>query len=381
MPDITETANPIVGQIAGLKLYGLDLSYFTGKVEAFIHYREIPHQRIELSAKLLRLVASKTGLAQMPAITLPDGRWMSDSTPMIEWLDAEQPGLKVMPADPVQRFLSQLVEDYADEWLWRPALHYRWSYPLDARLMGHRIAAEMLHDMPGPLWLRRFFITRRQQRVYLKGDGVTPATRAHIENIYRRNLGTLNAIFAARPFMLGARPTLADFGFFASMFRHFGLDPTPARIMRDEAPHVFEWLARMWNARASRIDGALAAANTVPEDWQPIFADIAKCYLPYLNANARAFEAGAENYSVEIEGVPYHLPVHRYRVWCLERLQNLWRALPPDAAATVTKILKDTNCLAALTEIQNLRSGFDPDRLSPFFAPGHIWASAKSEKR
>lgn len=367
------------GPLAGLKLYGLDLSYFTGKLEAYIRYTEIPHQRVELSIRRMREVARRTGLAQMPAVELPDGRWMSDSTPMIEWLDAQREGPRVIPSDPVQQFLSALVEDYADEWLWRPALHYRWSYKPDARLMGQRIASEMLHDAPGPLWLRRFFITRRQQRVYLKNDGVTAATIPHIESIYRRNLVALDAIFAARPFMLGARPTLADFGFFASMFRHFGLDPTPARIMRDEAPHVYEWLGRMWNAKASKLDGPLVAAGTVPDDWRPILADIGASYLPYLNANARAFINGDKHYSFETEGTTYHLPVHRYRVSCLERLQARWHALAPEAQTRVREILKGTNCLEALTSIANLQSGFDPDRRAPFFMAGHIWSGNQSK--
>tara|TARA_R110000824_G_scaffold118960_2_gene271433 strand:+ start:49724 stop:50854 length:1131 start_codon:yes stop_codon:yes gene_type:complete len=361
-------------EVAGLDFYGLDLSYFTGKVEAFLRFKEIPHKRIELSIKLMRKLAAQTGLAQMPAIQLPDGRWMSDSTPMIEWLDAHWGGQPVIPADPVQKFLSQLVEDYADEWLWRPALHYRWSYAQDARLMGHRIADEMMHDLPAPLWLRRFFITRRQQRVYLRNDGVTPQTIPHIESIYRRNLVTLNTIFAQRPFLLGARPTLADFGFFASMFRHFGLDPTPARIMRDEAPHVYEWLARMWNAKASRCDGPLVAAGTVPDDWTPIFTDIARCYLPYLNANAIAHLEGHSHFDVEIEGTHYHLPVHRYRVWCLERLQNLWSDLPPATRDDIRQRLNGTGCIEALKEVPYCASGFDPEHNAPFFKPGHIWA-------
>ncbi|HEY4344764.1 MAG TPA: glutathione S-transferase family protein [Parvibaculum sp.] len=357
--------------IAGMKVYGLDLSYFTGKFEAFLRYKQIPHERIELSAATMRHVARKTGLAQMPAVELPDGRWMSDSTPMIEWLDAAWSGPAVVPAEPLQRFFSQLLEDYADEWLWRPALHYRWSYQPDARLMSHRIADEMLHDMPGPLWLRRWAIYRRQLRKYVHGDGVTAETRAHVEDIYLRNLRWLEVIFTARPFLLGERPTLADFGFFASMFRHFGLDPTPARIMRDEAPHVYEWLGRMWNAKASGIDGALLPGDAVPYDWHPILIDMGRGYLPYLNANARAWREGQKTFTVEIETCRYRLPVHRYRVWCLERLQGLFRDLPEWAAAA--RLLDDTGCLAPLLEMKNLASGFDPDRRAPFFEPGRVW--------
>jgi hypothetical protein len=86
-------------------------------------------------------------------------------------------------------------------------------------------------------------------------------------------------------------PTLADFGFFASMFRHFSQDPTPAAIMRERAPGVFEWQARLWNARASNTGDRLE--DGVPEDWGPILDRIGSQYLPYLCANAEAWKAGA----------------------------------------------------------------------------------------
>jgi glutathione S-transferase len=89
--------------------------------------------------------------------------------------------------------------------------------------------------------------------VYLRGEGITPENRADVERHYADELADLEAILRRRPFLFGDRPSLADFGYFASMFRHFGIDPTPSRIMRNTAPAVYEWVARMWNARAATL--------------------------------------------------------------------------------------------------------------------------------
>jgi glutathione S-transferase len=352
-----------------LAFYGLDLSYFTGKVEAFLRYREIPFERIELSTGLFRMVAVKTGYAQMPAIKLADGRWMTDSTPMIAWLDQHMPGSSVYPKDPTTRFLSLLIEDYADEWLWRPALHYRWSFDPDKYLMSRRIAAEMMHDVPLPLFMRQALILRRQIRKYVIGDGITDANRAHVEGIYLRNLQFLRQVLRARPFLAGARPGIIDFGYFGSMFRHFGLDPTPSRIMRDTAPEVYEWLARLWNAKDSQLAEGTTVDEVLSADWDPVLADIGRCYAPYLTANAQAFGKGAKSFYLQIEGAPYQLPVHTYRVYCLERLQSAFRALDPDAQAKVRARLDAVGAFAPLFQIDAPDPGIDPRGIAPFYSP------------
>jgi len=54
----------------------------------------------------------------MPVVEMSDGRWMSDTTPMIRFLEAELTGPNVILDHPLQNFISLLIEDYADEWLW-----------------------------------------------------------------------------------------------------------------------------------------------------------------------------------------------------------------------------------------------------------------------
>lgn len=361
--------------IEGFKLYGLDLSYFTGKLDAYVRYSQIPHERIEFSLGSFAKAGKATGLRQMPAIELPDGRWMSDTSPMIEWLDARLSIPSVLPNDPVTRFFTFFVEDYADEWMWRPALHYRWSFAADADLMSYRIAAEMMRDMPLPHFIRKAIIKRRQINTYVKADGTNKQTRAHIEDIYLRNLDWLQAIFEKRPYLLGERPSLADFGYFASMFRHFGLDPTPAMIMRNRAPAVYEWLGRLWNAKAENFQDATLLEGGVPADWHPILKDAGLCYLPYLAANADAHLSGKKKFTLTLEGTTYNLPVHRYRVHCLDKLQTRFDALDQAAQSQVQAILEETGCWEPFWRVPHPQSGFDVTHRAPFFTPETVWSS------
>jgi len=317
-------------------LYGMDVSYFTGKLEAYLRYKAIPYRRIEARTRVMqKVLAPNAGIAKVPVLHAPTGEWLQDTTPIIDWLEARHPEGSVIPHDPEQAFFCRLVEDYADEWMWRPALHYRWSYRADARALGGRIAREVA-DVPLPAWAKARIVALRQRREYVRGDGVRAETRAHVEGIYLDTLRRLEELLSHQPFLLGDRPSLADFGFFGSMFRHFSLDPTPGRIMRDTAPRVFGWVARLWASRWDEVKGDWPVAGAIPDAWGPILDDVGTGYLPYLHANAVAWTQGKKRFDWSVQGVRYRqTPVVRYRVWCRERLQQHFDALPEEAKARV----------------------------------------------
>ena len=62
----------------------------------------------------------------MPAVVLPDGRWMPVTKEA--GFESKFKNSSILPKDPVQNFICLLIEDWADEWWWRPAMHYRWHY-------------------------------------------------------------------------------------------------------------------------------------------------------------------------------------------------------------------------------------------------------------
>jgi glutathione S-transferase len=347
-----------------LELFGLDVSYFTGKMEGYLRYKEIPYRKVSATPAIWRQMQRETGAAQVPAIRLADGRWMTDTTPMIDWFERGHPEPAVVPPDPLQGFFARLVEDYADEWMWRPAMHYRWSHRGDALLLSRLITDELGRDLRLPGFLQRMAMRRRQLGRFVRGDGVTPETRAHVESVYLRTLDQLEAVFASRPYLFGERPTLADLGFFGSMFRHFGHDPTAAELMRRRAPGVYEWLARLWNARASTTRGVLVSG--VPDDLGPILDEVGSAYLPYLCANAEAWRAGSQRHDAMIQGVRYRaLPISQYRVWCLERLQAHFEALPDAVQPEARKRLEAHGCWEPLFRLSP-ESGYDREGRVPF---------------
>jgi glutathione S-transferase len=347
-----------------VKVYGSEISYYTGKLEAYLRYKKIPYELVPMRAREQRLVRSRVGVMQLPVVELADGRWMTDTTPMIVWLEREHPEPAVIPADPLQAFASRLLEDYADEWLWRPALHYRWSHRADAHLLSRRIALEMMGDIPLPGFLKRLAIRFRQRHFFVRGDGVTAETRSHVEDTYLRTLDQLESVLAVRPFLLGAAPTLADFGFFASMFRHFGLDPTPAAIMMRRAPGVYAWLGRVWNARASATQAP--PATGIPPEWSPLLREVGAVYLPHLAANAEAWKRGRRHFEFVTEGVVYRLPTSRYRVWCLQQLRAAWDSIPASAQAQVRELLEAHSAWEPLWITDSPRSGYDESGEAPF---------------
>jgi glutathione S-transferase len=346
--------------VTPLRVMGSRISYYSGKFEGYLRYKEIPYEFVTMNPRVRREVLKRTGAAQMPAVTLADGRWMTDTTPMIAWLEQQFPEPAVIPTDPVQRFFSMLVEDYAEEWLWRPAMHFRWSYRRDALQLSRTIVDEVASDVRLPGFLKRAAVRRRQIGGWATGDGVTSETWDHIEGCYTGALARLTRILENRPFLLGERPTIADFGYFASMFRHFGQDPTPAHIMRETAPRVFEWQARVWNARASFTSGPLV--DGVPDDWGPILDEVGSAYLPYLNANARGWAAGNDRHDANVQAVSYRdLPVSQYRVWCLERLREHFDDVPDDVKPSVRERLEAHHCWGPLWELDDPASGYDGD--------------------
>ena len=320
-----------------LKVIGGQESYFTGKLETYLRAKGIAYQNVPFTMETLQEAASHTGFMQIPQVVCADGSWLVDTTLIIDYLDDRYPEPVTSPTDPAARFIALLLEDYADEWMWRPAMHYRWSFESSSDLMSAWLA-EHLPDMAISPEEKKAFWLARQRGTFVDGDGVSDETRAAVESSYRHALTALEAIFQHRDYILGDRPTQADFGFMGPMFRHFFCDPEPARIMRETAPAVHEWVARMWNLRPRRFSSA-AQIEALPADIGYLLEPVLSAYLPYLAANQAAVIAQQPQVSYHALGVNWTEPAKPYRLWCLDQLRKRYRVLTGASKSSIADLV------------------------------------------
>ena len=311
-------------------LYKMDISYFSGKVEAYLRYKQIPYKAIECldNLKTFQFVGKKTGFQKAPAIEMNDGNWLMDSTPMIQWLEKKHPSPPVFPEDPALRFVALLIEDYGDEWLWRPAMWWRWMPKASRVTLGRRITKVYSKQLAIPLGL---YFGQRQLREWLWNDGVSKANSLAVRDMYFRELEFLEALLEEQPYILGSHPSIADFGYFGSFFRHFGNDPISAEVMRRQGPNTYEWLARLWNAKPEKLPTKIDWQWPTADYWQPLLERIATDYLPYLHQNSLAFKQNKNRFDFKGNHHMFKKTVTTdYRVWCRQELQREYSLLGPN---------------------------------------------------
>jgi len=131
-------------------LVGHPESGYTMKVQSALRYKSLPYQWMDRFSHN-KLYQAHAQVQLIPLVFLPDGTAMQDSTPIIELLEEKHPEPSIHPADPALRFLSELLEEYGDEWANKLMFHYRWSYPADQKRRSRTLAEGSIGGLTFPL--------------------------------------------------------------------------------------------------------------------------------------------------------------------------------------------------------------------------------------
>jgi len=319
-------------------LYGTEFSLYTGKVRSYLRYKRIPFDAVLSSLKVYRnIIVPNTGVRFVPVVQTPDGRFLQDTSHIIDTLEATFAERPVMPASPSQRLASLLLELYGDEWLLIPAMHYRWNhdnFPFIYEQFGGTLFPAY------PKFLQRVLGKRIGARFagFLPMLGITDNTQAAIEDWYENDfLRALDRHFDAHDFLFGSVPTIGDFGLLGPLYAHLGRDPYPGALMRQAAPNVAAWVERM--NRAQDCDGELLPNGEVPATLTPVFRRMFDEHWPVLVDTAlRLGQWAAENegpevprkigeHDFKIGNVTETRAVLPYSVWMMQRVLDCYQAM------------------------------------------------------
>jgi len=327
-------------------LHGFNPSPYSVKMRAILRYRRLPF--VWKGTGNPRDEAIAAGLPPViPVLRFPDGRAMNDSTPLAYALEREHPGERsITPDDPMLAYLSDLLEDFGDEWVTKMMFHYRWYYAADRDFAQTGIITSRDPVMAADARRAgmKAFNDRQVGRMALVG--CTEQNRPVIEDSYRVVLDTLDRHVRAIPFLFGSRPSLADFGLYGQL-QILSVDPTPMAEMRARAADVYCWLMRLDDA--SGVEGEwLDGKAALPDTLTALLKHCGDTYLPFLAANMKALRDEAAEFELEILGRRYSQAPFRYQGKCYDALRKKLAALPRDVRARLDPVLDKTGCLSWL---------------------------------
>lgn len=329
-----------------IALRGAPGSPYTRKMLSLLRYRQIAYRfMIRPHGPIEGLPSPKVEL--LPTFYLPDASGaleaVVDSSPIIRRLEREYDGRSVIPSDPVMRFIDDLLEDFADEWLTKAMFHYRWAFDADiaqAAAILPRWSALTASDEKAKA-LGAMFSKRQIDRLYVVGSNKT--TGKLIEANYVKFLERLDAHLNHHPFLMGGRPGASDFAAFGQLTQLTHFDPTPSALTLKHAPRVYAWVDIVEDLSGHEVSEQMwLTRHTMPDTLKQLLALVASAYLPLLLANARAINAGEKTMKTEIDGAEWQQETMPYQAKCLLWLRHAFADLDTSDRATTMALLDET---------------------------------------
>ena len=329
------------------KVVGAYGSPYTRKLQAYLRYKRIPFLAISQGS------AESQGLPQpripiIPYLIYPNASEAhTDTTPLIQRLEAEHVARPVIPQNPSVAFLNALIEDFADEWLTKAMFHYRWNFAPDIEKAGALI----------PIWsdttiaqekreaMSDYFSQRQIARLYVVGSN--EVTGPVIEQSYERILSCLDACLSESRFLLGAAPASCDFAVYGQLTQLTGFDPTSSELAVKIAPRVVSWTQNLDDISGLEAPLDVMHVNSldgVSTSIKVLLAEIGTGYVPVMLANYTAIKGGVEQVACEVGGQLWQQPPFPYQAKCLDALKSQYLALPDSARCELAAFLKGVNC-------------------------------------
>jgi glutathione S-transferase len=322
------------------RLYGTPTSYYTAKVRAYLNYKAIPFEEILTTEEIYRdVIVPRTGVWMIPTLISPDDNVVQDSTEIIDLLEQRFPDSSVCPTTPWQRIVARLLELCGDEWLIMTAIHYRWTKPENREFalaeFGRQARPNGTLEQQREAGIEKARVFGGWVRLF----GIDDVTGPAIEEAYEELLVALEAHFRDHDFLLGSRPSVADFSFFGGLYAVLHRDPLSGRLMQAMAPGVVEWVDRLLHPKP--LGGTFLANDAVPKTLDPVLRAIFQDQFPVLRDtvervarwsaenSGEAFPKTIGSHDFELRGRRGTRRVYPYAQWMLQRALEAYRDVAP----------------------------------------------------
>lgn len=299
-------------------------SPYSSKVLALLGYTGMSHRvRVQNGWTRYGVLRRLTGQTMVPV--LRRGSWAINDSTAITRYAIERSGRPTLPPAGAE-LLAWIIEDFADEWVARWAMHSRWRHREDSQRVAELIGRELTGAIPFGARAVGIPAARLIQR-QLAHWGIRPENDDALYGSATRCLELLEAVFSNPPrYLFADYPTVADFALYGPLVQ-YGRDPTGRQKLVDY-PAVRRWIGRL-EAMAERpphIETGDGSDRKLAE-LQPLFGEFLGTYWSILAANYQAFEEPSDRRQIDvgfIDGTNMSLRTSRY---LKERLEELIRGI------------------------------------------------------
>ncbi|WP_207003329.1 glutathione S-transferase family protein [Trinickia mobilis] len=223
--------------MATVVLHQWEASPFCGKVRKVLNHKGIRFTVVNYNGLLALKAKRLSRLGKLPVVDF-DGERVQDSTDIVVFLEQRVPEPAVFPAEPSQRALACLLEDWADESL------YWFEAALRMTDAGARAKATDLLCAGRPAWERIPFsiVVRHMYSRKLQTQGLGKFPASSIRERLLTHLTYVDALLADSPWLVGHSKSIADIAVAAQLDEIVRTSTVGPSIL--EMPRIADWLAR-----------------------------------------------------------------------------------------------------------------------------------------
>ena len=225
---------------AAITLHQWEISPFCRKVARALQHKGLRFATVDYNGTLGARVGRLSKVGKVPVLDI-DGQRIQDSTRIVRHLDERYPDAPLLfPADPQQRVLAELWEDWSDECLYWFEVWFRVKDPeaLDAAVHMACQGRPAFERLPARLLLKAGL------GLQLYSQGLGRMRREDVEAEFLRHLDRIETVLGGGDWLVGATKTIADIAV-GSQLLEIQRTSAAMRPELQKRPRLSRWLTRI----------------------------------------------------------------------------------------------------------------------------------------